>query len=232
MNRYRTVFFDLDHTLWDFDANAYATLAHIYRVFNLQDTGIEDFEAFYQVYKAHNERLWDRYRKGFIKREALKWKRMWLTLLDFKIANEPLAREMAAVFIELLPRQQQLFPYTIEVLDYCKSRSYDLSLITNGFEDTQWKKLEATGLSAYFTHVVTSEKSNSVKPEPGIFEYALSLSNSKAEQAIMIGDNLDVDIAGAKGAGIDQVYFNPEQVDHKHKPTFEIACLSELKHIL
>lgn len=232
MNRYRTVFFDLDHTLWDFKANSYATLAHIYQVFKLENIGIADFEAFYQVYRAHNERLWDRYRKGVIKREELKWKRMWLTLLDFKIANEALAREMAAVFIELLPRQQQLFPYTIEVLDYCKSKSYDLSLITNGFEDTQWKKLEATGLSGYFTHVITSEKSNSVKPEPGIFEYALSLSDSKAEQAVMIGDNLDVDIVGAKGAGIDQVYFNPEQIEHKYKPTFEIACLSELTRIL
>lgn len=232
MNRYRTVFFDLDHTLWDFEANSYATLAHIYQVYKLDHIGIADFEAFYQVYRAHNERLWDRYRKGFIKREELKWKRMWLTLLDFKIANEGLAREMAAVFIELLPRQQQLFPYAIEVLEYCKSKNYVLSLITNGFEDTQWKKLEATGLSGYFTHVITSEKSNSVKPEPGIFEYALSLSDSKAGQALMIGDNLDVDIAGAKGAGIDQVYFNPEQVEHKYKPTFEIACLSELKGIL
>lgn len=232
MNRYRTVFFDLDHTLWDFEANSYATLAHIYQAYKLENIGIADFEAFYHCYRAHNERLWDRYRKGFIKREELKWKRMWLTLLDFKIANEALAREMAAVFIELLPRQQQLFPFTIEILNYCKSKNYDLSLITNGFEDTQWKKLEATGLSAYFTHVITSEKSNSVKPEPAIFEYALSLSDSTAEQALMIGDNLDVDIAGAKSAGIDQVYFNPEQVDHQYKPTFEIACLSELKHIL
>ncbi|RYD96745.1 MAG: noncanonical pyrimidine nucleotidase, YjjG family [Sphingobacteriales bacterium] len=232
MNRYRTVFFDLDHTLWDFDANAYATLDHIYRSFELDRIGIVDFEAFYQVYKTHNERLWDRYRRGFIKREELKWKRMWLALLDFKIANEKLAREMAAVFIELLPRQQQLFPHTIEVLDYCKAKSYDLSLITNGFEDTQWKKLETTGLSTYFTHVITSEKSNSVKPEPGIFEYALNLSNSKADQALMIGDNLDVDIAGAMGAGIDQVYFNPAKIDHKHTPTFEIACLRGLMEIL
>ncbi|OJV54744.1 MAG: noncanonical pyrimidine nucleotidase, YjjG family [Bacteroidetes bacterium 43-16] len=232
MNRYQTIFFDLDHTLWDFEANSKVTLAHIYQSFELSNKGIEDFEPFYQVYRAHNERLWDRYRKGFMKREELKWKRMWLTLLDFKMPNEALAKDMAAVFIEMLPRQQRLFPYAIEVLDYCKAKQYELNLITNGFEDTQWKKLEAAGLNSYFAHVVTSEKSNSVKPEPEIFEYALGLSQVSADNALMIGDNLEVDIAGAQGAGIDQVYFNPGKLDHGHRPTFEIACLSELMDIL
>lgn len=232
MRSYRTIFFDLDHTLWDFEANSRATLDHIYREFDLGQKGIAAFEEFYQIYKAHNERLWERYRKGFIKRDELKWKRMWLTLLDFKVADEPFAKELAQVFIEMLPRQQKLFPHAVSVLDHCRSRGYQLSVITNGFEDTQWKKLEACQIGHYFAHVVTSEKSHSVKPNAEIFEFALQASNTTSEQALMIGDNLDVDIAGAKNAGIDQVFFNPEKRAHDFVPTFEIACLSELQQIL
>lgn len=232
MHPYQTIFFDLDHTLWDFEANSRATLDHIYREFELEQKGIKGFEEFYQIYKAHNERLWERYRKGFIKRDELKWKRMWLTLLDLKLANETFAKELAQVFIEMLPRQQQLFPHALSVLDHCRDKGYQLSLITNGFEDTQCKKLEACKIAHYFTHVVTSEKSRSVKPDAAIFEFALQASNTRSEQALMIGDNLDVDIAGAKNAGIDQVFFNPEKRTHDFKPTFEIACLSELQQIL
>lgn len=232
MKPYQTVFFDLDHTLWDFEANSRATLEFIYHQFQLEKIGVPVFEDFYQTYKAHNERLWERYRKGFIKRDELKWKRMWLTLLDFKIANEPLAKELAAVFIEMLPKQQVLFPHAISILNYCDAKGYELNLITNGFEDTQMKKLASCSIGHYFKHVITSEKSQSVKPQAAIFEYALGLSNIAVDEAIMIGDSLNVDILGAQNVGMDQVYFNPERLQHEAKPTFEIACLSELQQIL
>lgn len=230
MSKYKTIFFDLDHTLWDFEANSKATLSKIYIDFSLSEYKF-DFESFYQCYKGHNERLWDRYRKGFIKRDELKWKRMWLTLLDFKVANELLAREMGQVFMETLPLQTSLFPYTFEVLDYAKAKGLDINLITNGFEDTQWKKIENCNLTPYFSHVITSEKSNSVKPNAEIFEYSLNLAAAERETSLMIGDNYDVDIAGAAAVGIDQVYFNPDVLEHSFLPTFEIKCLSELKGI-
>ncbi|MNS84078.1 Pyrimidine 5'-nucleotidase YjjG [compost metagenome] len=229
---YKTIFFDLDHTLWDFEQNSFNTLEHIYHEYNLADRGVDSLTSFHQRHKAHNDRLWARYRNGFINREDLKWKRMWLTLIEFKIGDERLARDLSAVYMDMLPYQQSLFPHAIEILDYCKEQSYDMNLITNGFEDTQWKKLNATGIGHYFSHVITSETSNSLKPHAPIFDYALSLAGADKESSIMIGDSLEADILGAQSFGMDQVYFNPEQVAHSEQPTFEISCLSELKKIL
>src|ERR1700730_16519377 len=114
--KYKHLFFDLDHTLWDFEANAKLTLEELYHSLQLQSRGIENFEKFYETYIYHNDRLWDRYRKGFIKRDELRWKRMWLTLVDCKIGDEKLARTMGAIFLDRLPTRTLLFPYAMEIL--------------------------------------------------------------------------------------------------------------------
>lgn len=165
MPQYKHLFFDLDHTLWDFDANANETLSEIYVQFELDKTISAPFEDFYKRYIYHNEILWDSYHKGQITADELKWKRMWRTLLDFKIGNEQLSRDMAVKFLEILPTKRNLFPHTIEILDYLAEKKYALHLITNGFEKTQWSKLNNSGLGRYFTHVITSETSNSLKPK-------------------------------------------------------------------
>jgi len=162
--KYRHLFFDLDHTLWDFETNAKETLQDLYLAHQLANLGIADFDAFFERYSYHNERLWDRYTKGFIKQEELRWKRMWLTLLDYKIANEPLSRQLAIAFLELLPTKKNLFPYTIEILNYLSDKGYVMHLITNGFESVQHNKLRNSNLSSYFKVVITSEASNSLKP--------------------------------------------------------------------
>src|SRR6187549_1690876 len=132
--KYKHLFFDLDHTLWDFDANARVTLQQLHIDLNLVDKGIHDFDLFYKNYLAHNEKLWARYRNGYIRQEELRLKRMWLTLLDFKIADEALARQLSELFLQLLPARTILFPGTTDVLDYLKEKGYALHLITNGFE--------------------------------------------------------------------------------------------------
>ena len=171
--KYRHLFFDLDHTLWDFDANSRQTLQDLYASMNLAARGVDDFEKFHTRYLVHNDKLWERYRNGFIRVDELRWKRMWLTLLDFKIGSEPLAREMGVAFLDLLPTRQILFPHTREILDYLSGKQYQMHLITNGFEQTQHAKLRHAGLSHYFGQVITSEGSNSLKPHREIFEYAL-----------------------------------------------------------
>ncbi|GAA4317421.1 YjjG family noncanonical pyrimidine nucleotidase [Compostibacter hankyongensis] len=230
--RYQHIFFDLDHTLWDFEANARNTLEVLYTEFALEELGVPGFDRFHSTYSAHNERLWERFRRGEIKRELLRWKRVWLTLLEFKIADEALARRFGAAFIDLLPSRKQLFPGTLEVLDYLQGKGYPLHLITNGFEETQHLKLRHAGLSAYFTHVVTSESAGSLKPHPGIFRYALELAGTRAVDAVMIGDALAVDIRGARDAGMDQIYFNPAIPAEGITPTYTINSLLELKDIL
>ncbi len=229
--KYKHLFFDLDHTLWDFDANAQETLVEIYQQFELEKIGVLPFEDFSKLYKIHNEILWDRFHKGFITGEELKWKRMYRTLLEFKIADELLARRMSEKFLEILPTKKKLFPHTIEIMDYLKAKEYELHLITNGFEKTQWTKLNNSGLHIYFTHVVTSETSNSVKPQKEIFQYAMQKAGAELRDSIMLGDNLEADIQGAMNVGMDNIFINHIHVSTTLKPTFTVNSLQELKRI-
>lgn len=230
--QYRHIFFDLDHTLWDFDLNAKEALLELYELLQLHQEGITEFTPFYERYLYHNQVLWDRYHHGFISGEELKWKRMWRTLLDFKIGNEPLARKMSATFLELLPEKQNLFPYTIEILTYLREKGYLLHLITNGFEAVQWRKLRTSRLEDYFEEVITSEKSGSVKPNPEIFEFALRITGAELKESIMIGDNPDADIQGATNIGMDCVFVNHVNAEAKVAATYSITHLKELEQIL
>ena len=230
--KYQHLFFDLDHTLWDFDTNAKETLKEIHELFKLEEKFIESFEDFYITYLKHNAVLWDRYHKGFINVEELKWKRMWRTLLDFKIGDELLAKEMSEKFLHILPTKKILFEYTIEILEYLTSKKYSLHLITNGFEKTQWSKINNSNIAKYFTHVITSESSNSVKPAKEIFEYAIKKASADLHESIMIGDNPDADIQGAINAGMDNIFVNRSGIEITLEPTYTIYTLQELESIL
>ena len=229
--QYRHLFFDLDHTLWDFEANSRLSLEELYHSLDLAGRGVHDFETFYKNYIVHNDKLWERYRNGYIKVDELRWKRMWHTLLDFKIGDERLARQMDVHFLDSLPTRKILFPHTMEVLDYLRDKGYVMHLITNGFEKTQLSKLQHSGLSGYFTEVITSEGSNSIKPHKEIFEYALQRAGAGKPESIMLGDNVEVDIQGAINAGIDQVYVNHLDEEPSVRPTYTVRSLKELKDI-
>ncbi len=233
--KYKHLFFDLDHTLWDFEANSRQTLEELFGRLDLKNRGVHDFDLFHKNYLAHNDKLWDRYRKGFIKVDELRWKRMWLSLLDFRIADEPLAREMGVLFLELLPTRKLLFPHTMEILSYLTEKKYRLHLITNGFEKTQHSKLKNSGLDQFFLEVITSEGSNSLKPHREIFEYAFRKTGAAPQESIMIGDTIDVDVLGAINAGIDQVHVNhigrePVAVNG-NLPTYTVYNLKQLEEI-
>jgi putative hydrolase of the HAD superfamily len=239
--QYKHLFFDLDHTLWDFEANSRQTLEELFHSLRLAERGINHFDAFYHRYIVHNDKLWERYRNGYIKVDELRWKRMWLTLLDFKIADEPLARTMDTRFLDALPTRKILFPYTVEILEYLTGKGYRLHLITNGFEKTQHSKLQYAGIDGYFEEVITSEGSGSLKPHKEIFDYALRVTGASPEESIMLGDNIEVDIQGAMNAGIDQVYVNhlrtesdaiiPKTDSPMVKPTYVVYSLKELEEI-
>jgi len=229
--KYKHLFFDLDHTLWDFEANARATLQELHVALQLEKRGVNDFELFHRNYLAHNEKLWERYRNGYIKQEELRVKRMWLSLLDFKIADEELAKELSTRFLDLLPTRTILFPYTKEILQYLRDKRYVLHLITNGFEKTQHNKLMFAGLKPFFNEVITSEGSGSLKPNKEIFEFALEKCSADPKESIMIGDSIEVDIIGAMNAGIDQVYVNHLGVNPTVKPTYTVNSLRELEKI-
>ena len=231
MDRYKHLFFDLDHTLWDFNANARLTLEELYHAMELGSLGVTDFELFYTTYLSHNDKLWEKYRNGVIKVDDLRWKRMWYTLIDFKIGDEKLARDMGFRFLQLLPTRKLLFPHAEECLKYLTQKGYSLHMITNGFEETQHMKLKHAGISSYFMEVITSEGSNSLKPKKEIFDYAFMKTNAQPHESIMIGDSIEVDILGAMNAGIDQVFVNHTCINCTVQPTYMVHSLKELEDI-
>jgi len=156
---------------------------------------------------------------------------MWLSLLDFKIADDELSRTMSVQFLDLLPTRTILFPGTKEILTYLAGKGYILHLITNGFEKTQHSKLKHSGLDSFFKEVITSEGSNSLKPNKEIFEYALRKTRAQLHESIMIGDTPEVDILGAKNVGMDQVFVNHLRISIEEQPTYIVHSLKELEAI-
>jgi len=241
--KYRHLFFDLDHTLWDFDTNAKLTLMQLYYDLELEKSGVHDFELFFQYYLVHNNKLWARFRNGYINADELRWKRMWHTLLEFKIGDEKLAKAMGKRFLKQLPERNLLFPDTLETLKYLRDSAYSIHLITNGFEEIQHLKLKNSGIDNFFTEVITSEGSNSMKPKKEIFDYALKKAGALQQNSIMIGDSMELDIQGAINAGIDQVHVDhintgtiKDKTDHAGSqpviiPTYLVHSLKELQEI-
>jgi putative hydrolase of the HAD superfamily len=229
---YEHLFFDLDHTIWDFETNSKEAMLDVYNINQLSEKGVPDFDAFFEKYSYHNHRLWDKYSKGQLKQEELRWKRMWLSLIEFKIADEALSRKMGASFLEILPNKNKLFPYTIEILSYLKNKGYQMHLITNGFEKVQFNKIEKSNISSYFIEVITSEGSNSLKPNKEIFEHALEKSGASIDKSIMIGDNIEADIIGAMNIGMDTIFVNHINAITDIQPTYTVYHLKELENIL
>lgn len=222
------IFFDLDRTLWDFETNSHQTLAELYEKYHLSDLGVKDVNAFIAQYKLINEKLWVKYREDKISQNELRQERFQQTLALFHISDPALAAKIGEDYVTICPRKTKLYPHAIEILDYLKSK-YTLHIITNGFHQTQHIKLKHANLTSYFTQIITSEQVGFKKPNPKIFEYALTKANAIAQESVYIGDDLEVDILACQQCGIDGVFFNAEKMKHNKDPKFEISCLSELK---
>lgn len=228
---YTHLFFDLDHTLWDFETNSSLTLEELYVEFGLQELTQNTFDQFHGAYKVVNERLWDQYRRGQVDKLTLRSSRFTNTLKQFGVDNRDLGLVLEDEYINRSPRKTALFDGTLEVLQQL-SGSYHMHIITNGFSEVQDLKLVGSGLDPYFTHRITSEGVGVNKPDPRIFLHALRKAGAKRKESLMIGDNLEVDIAGARRVGMDQVYFNPLNEPHEQNPTYEIKSMRELPHLL
>lgn len=227
---YKNLFFDLDRTLWDFETNAQEALSELYEEHQLAAKGISSVSNFIKNYKLHNERLWELYRKGQVEKEVLRSSRFLLTLNDFQIDDSALASALGDQYIQICPMKTHLFPFTHETLDYLYKK-YRLHIITNGFEEVQYIKLEQSKMLHYFEQVITSEQVGVKKPHPDVFKHAMLKAFCKPEESVMIGDDLPVDILGAKAVGMHQVYFNSKRMAHSESITHEISCLSQLQEL-
>ena len=227
---YKCIFFDLDHTLWDYECNARETLLELHTSYDLQEKGIQ-FEDFHLQFKQINFELWELYDRGLINNEVIRTQRFKKVLDHFDVADEKLNAVLSHEYLYGCPKKSNLVPYAKEVLEYL-SRHYTMTVVTNGFEEIQVVKLSSGNITHYFDHVITSQKAGYKKPAREIFEYALSANKLQCHEVIMIGDNLITDIGGARNACIDTVFFNPGAVAHTEEVSHEIKCLSELQAIL
>ncbi len=230
---YKYLFFDLDNTLWDFDANSKYTLQVLFDKYQL-GAHFPDFETYYQLYSANNAKLWQLYGAGKITKEALNNERFAYPLRLFKASLLPLAPLMEAAYLPLLAQQTRLKPNCLEVLEVAKKRRHKLFIISNGFVEIQQLKLSRSGLLPYFEKCYFSEHIGAHKPAKLFFDYAIQSSNAIKKQSLVIGDNFEADILGAKNAGIDQVYYNPYPSAEPlpFAPTYQITNLHELIPII
>ncbi|MGI4871918.1 MAG: YjjG family noncanonical pyrimidine nucleotidase [Janthinobacterium lividum] len=231
MKTYRHLFFDLDHTLWDFETNATETLQQLFHDHNLARHGFS-LKAFTTRYNEVNHALWRLYQNNKISQQQLRNVRFVRTLTKLGVPETEVPADISAQFTAILPLKSAVFPHTYEVLQYLTDKGYILHLITNGFQDIQHIKLASSGLTHYFQQVITSEASGHLKPDPRMFTHALQQAGATAAESLMIGDNLECDVLGAYNAGIDQVYFNPDKRRHFAQITHEISSLDELRNFL
>ena len=232
MKAYRHLFFDLDHTLWDFETNANETLEQLFTEYDLARHGLFSFAEFSARYRDVNHALWRLYQSNKVTQKQLREVRFVRTLTRLGVAEADVPTDMSARFTDILPHKAAVLPHTHDVLSYLKNKGYRLHLITNGFEDIQHLKLKSSDLTRYFEEVITSEHSGHLKPDPRMFAHALARAGATAAESLMVGDNLECDVLGAYNAGIDQVYFNPDKRRHFAETTYEISSLDELRDFL
>ena len=221
------VFFDLDHTLWDFEKNSALAFETVFQTQKL----VINMPNFLQFYVPINREYWERYRKDEITQKQLRYGRLKdaFDLIDYTISDE-MIELLAVEYIRYLPKFNHLYDGTIEILEYLKPK-YNLHIITNGFAEIQGSKLDNSYITHYFKTITNSEMAGVKKPNLKIFEFALNLAQAKKEASIMIGDCIEADVQGALDAGLDAVFFNEYKVpvDNAIK---QVNHLLELKKIL
>lgn len=228
---YKCLFIDLDDTLWDTYHNNKECLRELYAE---QDLGryYASFEAFFSIYMPNNVDLWAKYRSGAIDKQTLIIERFRGVLEPLGIVDPEEILKINDGFLQKTTLQKRLIPGTMDLLDYLKSK-YRLFILSNGFREVQYLKLENSGLALFFEQMILSEDAEVQKPHKGIFDFALNNTNSKREESLMIGDSWDADILGAKNADMDAIWYNPKgESEHGFSPLYTVRNLEEIKNIL
>ena len=229
---YKHLFFDLDHTLWDFDRNSTESIFELYEVFRLSEAGIASADEFNRHFIAINNQLWSDFYNNRLTHTDIRKYRFRMVMDAVGVSDHSVCDQMNEAYLQLLPRKPHLMESAADVLDYLKER-YQLHVITNGFDEIQAMKMASSGLTDYFQHIVTIQKAEAKKPEPRIFEFALDVSGASLGESLMIGDNYEADVCGALNAGMDVVYYNTASLPIEGAaPTYEIRHLKELMAIL
>ena len=221
------IFFDLDHTLWDFESNSENTFKYIFDKNSIEVS----YHEFSEIYKIINEKYWKLYREDKVTKSELRYSRLRDSFVELKYEiDDSLIDILSEEYILNLANYNALFVGAKEILEYLKPK-YKIHIITNGFEEVQYRKLKNSFILTYFTEIISSEKAGVKKPNPKIFNYALEMSNAKPEESIMIGDNFEADILGAKKVGMHTIFceFNGQRFPEEG---LTVSKLEDLKKYL
>jgi len=228
MTEIKHVFFDLDHTLWDFEKNSDLTFHKLFLKHQIKT----DLVAFLKVYKPLNIQFWKLYREEKITKIELRYQRLKTAFDAVKYhVEDDLIDILAIDYIDCLPDYNHLFEGAFEILEYLKGK-YELHIITNGFEEIQTKKMQSSGIYDYFCTIVTSESVGVKKPNPKVFNFALENANAQNSSSIMIGDSIEADIEGAMSVGMNVLHANFEKEKVENSNFNSITSLSEIKKYL
>ncbi len=231
MGKYKHVFFDLDHTLWDYDTNAAEALGELHHKHQIWDKSGFSPEELHRTFLEVNDILWDDYNLAKIGRDDIRRNRFPMIYKKLGVPLDHIPENIEYEYVNLCPTKSAIFPDAFQVLNTL-AEDRVLHVITNGFDDIQFTKMESSGLRDYFEVIITSETAGYRKPDPRIFDLALSRAGAQKQESVMIGDNLISDIGGAREFGIDQVFFNPNSKSHNDSVTYEIKRLNELLELL
>ena len=222
------IFFDLDHTLWDFEKNSALTFQKI-----LPEADVDlVHEQFINTYIPINAKYWKLYREEKVSKAALRYARLKETFhaLKYEISDEKI-NSLAKEYILQLPNFNHLFDGTLELLDYLKEK-YTLHIITNGFEEVQTLKMKKSKIFHYFTEGITSESVGVKKPNPKVFLHAMKKAGSSPKESLMIGDNIEADIQGALATGMKAIHCNFENTGIIPNNITSIRHLLEIKQYI
>jgi putative hydrolase of the HAD superfamily len=231
MKNYRHIFFDLDHTIWDFDKNAEETLQELFMIHELDSLGLSSADAFIETYTRNNHRLWAEYHVGKITKDELREARFKHTFIELGVDHDLIPVGFEDEYVRLCPTKTNLFPDAHETLQYL-SEKYPLCLISNGFQESTELKIDKTDLAKYFQHIVISEVIGVNKPDKAIFQHALDMMGAEKETSLMIGDSIEADVRGALNFGMDAIYFNPHGAEKPADVPAQITHLKELTLLL
>lgn len=221
------VFFDLDHTLWDFDKNSGLTFEKIFKLNNIE-TKLDDF---LEVYEPINLRYWKLYREELVSKSDLRYGRLKEAFDAVNISvKDEMINHLSEAYIDHLTTFNHLFEGTFEILNYLQD-NYELHIITNGFEEAQERKMKNSSIRDYFKTITNSEMVGVKKPNPKIFNFALNIANANTEESIMIGDSLEADVEGAHNLGMDVIHFDYKNTQQNHSYK-RIIKLMEIKNYL
>ncbi|MFQ3576642.1 MAG: YjjG family noncanonical pyrimidine nucleotidase [Cytophagales bacterium] len=229
----KSLFFDLDHTLWDFDLNSELTLKELIIEFDFNNI-FNGFNAnlFIQLFNEINQELWEKLNQNKITVEELRLKRIQHAVEPFGKLEERLCDSFNDRYLQVCPYKPHLMPKVHETLNDLFQNGYKLYVLTNGFDHIQMTKLVSSGIFHFFENVITFTDTGVRKPDIQFFEFALNICKDEPEQCMMIGDNPVADLSGAQKIDIETVWFNPKKQISHIKPDHEIACISEIVKIL